>query len=129
MQKLNIGQRFILTGDMTVKGFDEETPQIIQKGTVLFAGADKKHPCYHMLNGKILLINKDEKEITDGYSVTGIAEWIYQHISATWNIDEMLENVADYEETSLAEQIKAFKQSIGEALEELGFYDFNGNSC
>ena len=40
----------------------------------------------------------------------------------------MLEESADYDNTGLPEQVKAFKQSIGDALEELGFYDHTGNT-
>ena len=99
---------------------------ILRKGTVLFVGADKLY--YYMLNGKLLQIDSGKYDVADAFSVTGLAEWIYQRISVTWPIDEMLEEQADYEETGLPEQRKAFKESIENALEELGFYDYTGNT-
>jgi len=126
MEKINIGQRFETTKDTQLIAGISEKASTIKKGTALFAGADKRF--WYMLNGKMILIDKDCYEVSDGFSVTGLAEWIYQHISRSWSIDEMLEEQADYEETGLSEQVKAFKESIGEALEELGFYDYAGNT-
>jgi len=126
MKKINIGQRFELTEDMHLKTEISQTPIVIKKGTVLFTGVDGDW--FHMLNGKMIQIDKSKNEITKGYSVTGLAEWIYQRISGTWNIDEMLEEQADYDETGLPEQAERFKRDIGEALEELGFYDYTGNT-
>jgi hypothetical protein len=126
MEKVNIGQQIVLNQDITVHGESPETPTIFKKGTSLFVGADKKF--YYLLNSKMLLIDTNEIEVTNGFSVTGIAEWIYQRISAVWGIDEMLEEAADDEDTSWSEQATAFKSNIASALEELGFYDHTGNT-
>jgi len=40
----------------------------------------------------------------------------------------MLEETADDEETGLPDQVKTFKETIGEALEELGMYNCTGNT-
>ena len=125
MEKINIGQRLILTEDMHLEAGLSQTPVVIKKGTVLFTGADGNW--FYMLNGKMVMIDKDDFEVSNGFSVTGLAEWIYQRISNIWNIDEMLEEQADYEETGLPEQVERFKRDIGDALEELGFYDYTGN--
>ena len=126
MKKLNIGQRMEIQDDMPIVGFDKEKPITLKKGTVLFTRADKKF--FSMIDGKILKINQDEFEVTNGFSVTGLAAWIYNHLCCEFDIDEMLEERADYEDTGLPQQVEAFMACIGNALEELGLYDYTGNT-
>ena len=126
MQKINVGQRFELNADAQVEAGLSGNPVVLKKGTKLFTGADKKF--FYMLNGKCLVIDEREYDVTDGVSVTGLAEWIYQRLSFQFPIDEMLDECADDEETGIAQQREAFNRCIGEALEELGFYDHTGNT-
>lgn len=124
--KLNIGQKIELTEDMPITGGLSGDKIALPKGTPLFVGADKKF--FYMLNGKMLKINEAEWGITGGYSVTGLAEWLYQRLSHSWGIDEMLEEAVGYDDTQLSDQVKEFKKTIGEALEDLGMYDHTGNT-
>jgi hypothetical protein len=116
----------MLAKDMNVVGELSGATTVFKKGTPLFAGADKQS--FYMLNGKALLINKDIFEVCDGYSVTGLADWIYQKISCVWGIDDLLEEQADCMDTGFPKQREEFINSIAEALEELGFYDITGNT-
>ena len=126
MEKINIGQRFVTNRDvqttLAISGKQETLP----KGSVLFTSADKRFFC--MPNGKMWPIREGEYEVADGFSVSGIAEWIYQKISCAWCIDKMIEEQADWDETGIPEQVERFKRDIGDALEELGFYDYTGNT-
>lgn len=126
MEKINIGQRFEITKDThLISGISERKIPLL-KGTALFVGADKRF--WYMLDGKMLELDTSAYEVTDGFSVTGLSEWIYRRISNNWPINEMLEDEADFQGTGLPEQVRSFKECIGEALEELGFYDHTGNT-
>ena len=55
----------------------------------------------------------------EGYSVEGIADWVYMWISKNLPLDDFL----DEYEISDGE----FKEQIEDALEELGMWDNTGN--
>ncbi len=87
--------------------------ELIKKGTRVFAGADG---FCHYLNGNM---QKFADVKIEGYSVSGLSEWIYIFLRNRFEIDEMLDN---YEQ-----EPSDFKEEIMNALEELGMYDHIGN--
>lgn len=113
----SVGQRLVFTEDAELtKAFG--TKEIVKKGTKVYVGAEERFGCFaHYLNGNIQKIG-DDVEIK-GYSVTGIAEWLYEMLSREFPLDEMLE---EYDATE-----ERFKECIEDALEELGMYDSTGN--
>lgn len=119
---LRIGEKVTLTKDIKVEGL---TTSIIKEGTDLYVGADKKF--FYMVNSKLLKIPED-MEISDGYSVEGLSDWIYRRIRAVMELDYFLENRADELETEFSEQVEVFKNLIVEALTDLGFYGEDGNT-
>ena len=130
MVKINIGQMIDLTEDMTIYGLSGDEA-IFKKGTKLFVGAERKPlHFFHTLHGQMISITpNDGLEITDRYSVNGLAEWIYAHLSREFPIDEMLEDCCcdDDDNDTPAKQEDYFKRIIADALEELGMYDYTGN--
>ncbi len=111
-----IGQKLIFREDTKqIKGFGSEV--MIKKGTPVFVGADRRMPFAHYLNGDIQKIGDDVE--VKGYSVTGLAEWLYEYVSREIPLDDMLE---DYDETK-----ERFMDVVADALEELGMYDNTGN--
>lgn len=119
---LRIGEKVTLTKDIKVEGL---TTSIIKEGTDLYVGADKEF--FYMVNSKLLKIPEDI-EISDGYSAKGISDWIYQRIRAETDLDRFLEYMADELETEFSEQVEVYKNSIVEALTDLGFYGEDGNT-
>lgn len=111
--KYNIGQILGIKEDFEIKS-DFKNPKKIEAGTKVYIGADN-FP--YMLNGMLSPINKDSQ--VEGYSVEGIADFIYETISSRLPIDDMLD---DYDIN-----IVDFKESISDALEDLGFWDNTGN--
>lgn len=110
----NIGQRIRFTKDVEVeKCFG--TKDIIKKGSVAWVGVDG---FVHHQNG--LIQNFSNEEELKGYSVEGLAEYIWLYIRNNTCIDENL--LEDYDESS-----ENVKEAIMDALEELGFYDHTGN--
>jgi hypothetical protein len=112
----NIGQELVIKEDI-----EQEmcfgTKKTRKKGTKLYVGADSNFSAAHYLNGDIQVFSEDIK--IEGFSVNGIAEWIYQLVSNRLPLDEMLEGYDENPDT--------FKENIADALEELGMYDNNGN--
>ncbi len=115
MTKYNIGQELILTDDMETEGC-LGTKKLRKKGTRLYVTASKKPIMAMYPNGDFQMI--DDAEV-DGFSVVGIAEYLYHYLSRQFPIDEFLEGY-DIDE-------KEFKEAIEDGLEELGMYDNTGN--
>ena len=111
--KYNIGEILTTKNDIQTEGV-LGSKKNIKSGTKLYIGADK---FTHMLNGMMSPINKDTE--IEGYSVKGIAEFIYEWVSNQLPIDDMLE---DYDI-----EVDSLKESIEDALEELGMWDNTGN--
>lgn len=115
MTKYNIGQELVLTDELETEGaFGKKV--IRKKGTKLYVTARKKPVMAMYPNGNIQII--DEAEV-EGFSVVGIAKYLYQYLSRQFPMDELLEGY-DIEE-------KEFKEAIEDALEDLGMYDNTGN--
>ncbi len=112
MSKYNIGEIIIYKEDTELEGVFG-TMKKIKAGTKVYVGADK---FAHYLNGMIQPLGECNKE---GYSVKGIADWVYMWLSAQLPIDEFLD---DYEISEVE-----FKEHIEDALEELGMWDNTGN--
>ena len=110
--KYNIGEILTIKDDTQVEGIFGDKKNI-KSGTKLYIGADK---FTHMLNGMMSPIEDGDIE---GYSVEGIADFIYNFVSNRLPIDDMLE---DYDI-----EVKDFKEHIEDALEELGMWDNTGN--
>jgi hypothetical protein len=115
--KYGIGQKLTLTEDLGVKKFFKEEKEIIKAGTKMFVTASKECPRAIYKNEDVQLLQKDTK--IEGYSAKGIAEWIYEYISKNLPLDDALE---DYDI-----EIEQFKQVIVNALEQLDFYNSEGN--
>jgi hypothetical protein len=115
-KKYNIGQELVVKEDI-----EQEmcfgTKKVRKKGTKLYVGADSNIKAAHYLNADIQVFSDDT--IIEGFSVEGIAEWIYQLVSNRLPLDDMLE---DYDESP-----ENFKECVADALEELGMYDNTGN--
>lgn len=110
----NIGERIRFTKDVEVeKCFG--TKDVIKKGTVAYTGADG---FIHHKNGMIQKFADDEE--VKGYSVKGLAEFVWLYIRNNTCVDENL--LGDYDDSS-----ENVKDAIMDALEELGFYDNAGN--
>ena len=123
MKKLNIGQIMTVSSDLKVEAGLSQTSSTIRKGTQLFVGAEQSSPhFFHLLNGKMLMINPDEYQVMCGFSVNGLAEWLYQFLSRRFPIDEMLEECAYDDDED--DGVDDFKEAITEALEELGMYEW-----
>lgn len=108
-----IGQKLVFTEDAKIeKAFGEK--EIIKKGTRIFVGADR---FAHHLNGYLQPISEDSE--VKGFSVNGIAEWLYEYLNRDYYLEEMLGGNGTTKEE--------FMESIADALEELGMYDATGN--
>ncbi len=119
---LRIGEKITLTKDIKVEGLETT---VLKEGTDLYVGADKEF--FYMVNSKLLKIPED-MEISDGYSAKGLSDWIYQRVRAEMGLDGFLEYIADELGTEFSEQVEVFKNSIVEALTDLGFYGEDGNT-
>ena len=110
----NIGEKIKFNQDIEVeKCFG--TKDIIKEGSVVWIGADG---FIHHRNGMIQTF-ADKKELK-GYSVEGLADFIWLHIRNNTCVNEDL--LEDYDE-----DVSGFKEVIMDALEELGFYNHEGN--
>lgn len=110
----NIGQILTAQKDAELEGCSG-TKKTVSKGTKIYVGADN---LAHHKDGTIQPLG-DNTEVK-GYSVSGLADFIWLYIRNFTPIDEnVLEN---YDETS-----DCVKSAIMDALEELGFYDHTGN--
>ena len=110
----NIGQRIRFTKDVEVERCFG-TKDVIKKDSVAWVGADG------LIHHKNSMIQKFEnEEEVQGYSVEGLADYIWLYIRNYTCIDENL--LEDYDESS-----ENVKEVIMNALEELGFYDHTGN--
>jgi hypothetical protein len=115
--KYNIGQVLTTNTDINTTSFFGDDPKVIKAGTKMYVTADKDIPQALLPNGCKMRLEKDS--IVDGFSVTGIASWIYRYLRSQLPIDEML---SDYDETA-----DVFIGEIEDALEELGMWDNTGN--
>lgn len=109
----DIGQRLIAKKDVEIERCSG-TKDIIKKGTKIYIGADN---FAHHKDGTIQPLKDIEVR---GYSVSGLADFIWLYIRNYTPIDEDV--LEEYEETS-----DCIKEAIMDALEELGFWDHTGN--
>ena len=114
MRKLNIGEMLIPNKDMPCTALVTNTEEIIKKGTKQFVKAGS-FPCVITFSGKEISLSPEHFEVTNGFAVNGIAEWIYRYLRCDFDIDEMLE-AADWDEEGLEKQIEKFKRCIANAL-------------
>lgn len=110
----NIGQISTAKEDVELEGC-LGTKKTIKKGTKIYIGADN---FAHHRDGTIRSLG-DNAEVK-GYSVSGLADFIWLYIRNFTPIDEDV--LEDYDETP-----DCVKNAIMDALEELGFYDHTGN--
>jgi len=115
--KYGIGQILTLTKDIETTTLITETKKTVKKGTEFYVMADKRSPMAMQLNGKITLLPKDAE--IEGFSAKGISKWLYMWLRNALPIDEMMEDY-DIEKDYFIEKIE-------NALEELSFYDHEGN--
>lgn len=110
----NIGQ--VLTAQKDIE-LEEAlgTKRTIKKGSKIYIGADN---FAHHRDGTIQPLG--ENADVKGYSVSGLAEFIWLYIRNNTPVDEYL--LEGYDETS-----DCIKEAIMDALEELGMYDHTGN--
>lgn len=113
----NIGQMLTLKEDRELKGEISGTVKNKKAGTEVFIGASQRLKMAHYINGDVEIL-PDDTEIK-GFSAKGLAEWLYIWLRNRFEIDEMLDNYEDSKEN--------FTEKIVEALEELGFYNHEGN--
>lgn len=110
----NIGQILTAQKDMEVERcFGEK--DIIKKGTKIYIGADNMA---HHADGTIQPLSKNLE--VQGYSVSGLANFIWNYIKKFTPINEDV--LEEYDETP-----DSIKDVIMDALEKLGFYDHTGN--
>lgn len=110
----NIGQVLTVNKDIEAEMcFGEK--QIIKKGTKVYIGADN---FAHFKDGTIQPLG-DNTEIK-GYSVSGLADFIWRYIRNNTSINE---DILEY----FDESPNCVKEAIMDALEELGMYDHTGN--
>lgn len=83
----------------------------------MFVGADQHIKLAHYVDGDMEILPEDTE--IKGFSAEGIAEWLYIWLNHYFNINEMLENY-DFSKID-------FINRIVDALEELGFYNHEGN--
>jgi len=110
----NVGQVLTAQKDIELEGA-LGTKRIIKKGTKIYIGADN---FAHHRDGTIQPLEKNAD--VKGYSVSGLAEFIWLYIRNNTPVDEYL--LEEYDETS-----DCIKEAIMNALEELGMYDHTGN--
>jgi len=115
--KYNIGQKITLAKEIESKSIFGEKSLPIRKGTEMYIGADKHLPQVLLSDGNILLLPKDTE--IDGYSVNGIADWIFGWLCRYTDLENMIE------ESDVS--CDDFKEEIANALEELGMYDNTHN--
>lgn len=109
-----IGQILIAKKDIELEGVFG-TKKAVKKETKIYIGADN---LAHHKDGTIQPLG-DNTEVK-GYSIIGLADFIWLYIRNFTPIDESV--LEDYDETS-----DCVKEAIMDALEELGFYDHTGN--
>lgn len=110
----NIGQILTANKDIEIERC-LGTRDIIKKGTQIYIGADN---LAHHRDGTIQPLG-DNTEVK-GYSVSGLADFIWLYIRSYTPINEDV--LDDYDETP-----DCVKNTIMDALEELGMYDHTGN--
>ncbi len=111
MANYKVGEMLILGADVELKDFfgNKTVKTLAKEGTKLWIGADN---LAHYQNGTIQPLAKDST--VQGYDDKGIAERILLQLKADLPLDEMCE-----EHKVSSEDIK---ESIEDALDELGFY-------
>lgn len=111
MDKYTVGQVLTVKEDTEMEGCFG-TPKSVKKGSKIFIGADK---LAHHLDGTLQPVQSE----IEGFSVEGLAEWIWNHLTVELPLKEAL---SDYDVTP-----DEFKTKVADALEELGMYDHTGN--
>ena len=112
----NIGQKFVVKEDTEVEGCFG-TKKTVKKGTGIYVTASQERPMVIYDNGNIQMLPEDAE--VKGFSAEGISEFICNYLFRRFNIQDMLE---DYDQTK-----REFQETIIEALEELSFYNHEGN--
>lgn len=110
----NIGQILTAKENIELEGVLGEK-KTVKKGTKIYIGADN---FAHHRDGTIQPLGENAK--VKGYSVSGLADFIWLYIRNFTPIDENV--LEDYDETP-----DCVKNAIMDALEELGMYDNTGN--
>lgn len=110
----NIGQVLTANRDIEIERCFG-TKDAIKKGTRIYIGADN---FAHHIDGTIQPLTENAE--VKGYSVSGLADFIWTYIRTFTPIDEYV--LKEYDETP-----DCVKSVIMDALEELGFYDHTGN--
>ena len=110
----NVGQILTAKEDVELEGV-LGTKKTVKKGTKIYIGADN---LAHHKDGTIQPLGENTE--VKGYSVNGLADFIWLYIRNYTPIDENV--LEDYDETP-----DCVKDAIIDALEELGFYDNTGN--
>lgn len=113
----NIGQILTAQKDIEIERCLESlgTKDSIKKGTKIFIGADN---LAHYKDGTIQPLGENAE--VKGYSVSGLADFIWLYIRNYTPIDEKV--LEEYDETP-----DCVKSAIMDAFEELGMYDHTGN--
>jgi hypothetical protein len=114
LSKYNIGQILKYSQDVEIESIIGNKKSLIKKGTKVYIGADN---FAHYASGNIQRLNKTD--VVEGYSVKGIADWVFMWLSSEFPIDEFLDGYEISEEE--------FQEKIADALEELGMWDNTGN--
>lgn len=110
----NIGQTLTSQQDIEIERC-LGTKDVIKKGAKVYIGADK---FAHHADGTIQPLGNNAE--IKGYSVTGLADFIWNYIKTDTPIDKY--SLEEYGETP-----DCIKNAIMDALEELGFWDHTGN--
>lgn len=110
----NVGQVLTVTKDTEIErayGLKE----VLKKGTKIYIGADN---LAHYTDGTVQSLGNNIE--VKGYSVNGLADFIWLYICNSTPVDEELLEL--YDETS-----DCIKEAIIDALAELGMCDHDGN--
>lgn len=110
----NIGQILTARENIELDGC-LGTKKTVKKGAKIYIGADN---FAHYRDGIIQPLGENTE--VKGYSVSGLADFIWLYIRNFTPIDESM--LEDYDETP-----DCVKNAITDSLEELGFYDHTGN--
>jgi len=117
MKKYNIGQIIKYDVETNFEGILGGKQKLAKKGERAYIGAENSPKFSHFLDGNMLILDEDTE--IQGFSVKGIAEWIYEWLSNVIELDDMIES---YDVSK-----NDFKEYIEDALEELGMWDNTGN--
>jgi hypothetical protein len=105
-----IGEILISNREVTVEKCISGEKVVLPKGNKAIIGAD--HLAHHIKTGAIQTLAKDIE--VKGYDREGLAEWIFDYMSTRLPILEI--------ETEFDLTDAVIRQTIDDALEEIGFY-------